>query len=490
MTDTLVKKTSIGLIWASTNVVLSAILKIIVLAILGRLLLPYDFGIAAAALVIIQFVLIFGELGIGAALIQKKNIDNKHIDVAFTFSLCVGTIISILVFLSSSLFANFFNMQELEKVVKVISVVILIRSFILVTESEIYKKLELKKITIIKISSYFLGYGIPVPILAYMGFSYWSLVIGTISQYLIESIFLLINSDRIPKLYISWNKLKELLSFGAYFSVSRFFMTLCNQGDNFIIAKLLGSDALGLYSRAYQMYMLPVQLLGTTFNKTLFPSFSLVQNDLTKIYEIYKNTVFVISLICYPTIILLIYSSNNIVKIVLGSNWLELVLTLQILFVSLNFRIGYKIVDTILNAIGRVKEKAFLQAIYAVLLLSLGIYGTQWGIEGVSVGLTIAVFIHYLLMNILLIRVLKGNYFSFIKLQLLGLFFMLITYACIYVVYDSYISIDNPIYSLILNFILFGALMITLYIIFHKKIKENAEWSFSKIEKFKSKKSL
>lgn len=426
MSSNLAKKTVKGLIWSGGNVVVNAILKIIVVALLSRLLTPYDFGIAATAIVLINIIIIFGEVGMGSALIQKKDSNSDYYNTAFTFSLLLGTILSISIFFSAYLFAKFFQLPELTIVIKYISALILIRSLSNIAESLILKELQFKKIALIKVSSYLIGYAITSPILAYLGYGYWSIIVGTIIQFVIEAILLFVNINHKFRLFFSKNLFYVLFDFGLYFSLSRIFTTISNQGENIVIAKYLGTIELGLYSRAQQIFMLPVQLLGTAISKTLFPSFSIVQDNKSLILSIYLSVTLITSLICFPLTYYLFVNSETIVLILLGDQWNDIVIPVKILFVALFFRISYKFIDPILNATNKVKEKAFVQFIYAINTIGLSIYLSHWGLNGVMAALSISVITHFMLMNIILLRHLEGSCLTFLSSILPGLFILLL----------------------------------------------------------------
>lgn len=73
--------------------------------------------------------------------------------------------------------------------------------------------------------------------------------------------------------------LKELLIFGGGFTLGKIGNTLALQGDNFVIGRWLGAEALGLYGRAYHLMVTPATLFGTVTDKVLFPAMAKVQGD-------------------------------------------------------------------------------------------------------------------------------------------------------------------------------------------------------------------
>src|SRR3954464_6778342 len=72
-----------GMIWVAWGSGAMAVLKIAVLVVLTRLLSPADFGVVAAALVVIDFSFNFSQLGLGPALVQRSTLEPRHLSTAF-----------------------------------------------------------------------------------------------------------------------------------------------------------------------------------------------------------------------------------------------------------------------------------------------------------------------------------------------------------------------------------------------------------------------
>src|SRR6266850_131 len=79
----LTERTISGMAWAAWGSAAAAVLKVVVLVLLTRLLTPADFGVVGAALVVISFSLIFSQLGLGPALVQRPVLEPGHVSTAF-----------------------------------------------------------------------------------------------------------------------------------------------------------------------------------------------------------------------------------------------------------------------------------------------------------------------------------------------------------------------------------------------------------------------
>src|SRR5699024_2374810 len=140
-TSNLKQQTMRGFLWMLSGSGIQSIMQFIVLIVLARILDPKSFGIANAALVVVSFTVILSTLGLGPALVQKKNINKKHIATSYTSSLFLAVFFGLLIFISSSNIAVFFNIIELDIVLKAMSIVFLLQGVSIVSESLIQRNL-------------------------------------------------------------------------------------------------------------------------------------------------------------------------------------------------------------------------------------------------------------------------------------------------------------------------------------------------------------
>ena len=89
----LVKKLKSAGKWQTLQIVIQVIAQFGYMAIMARLLTKADFGLMALALSFIGFGTIFSEGGMGVSLIQRKNINQKHINAALQSSVLIGVVI-------------------------------------------------------------------------------------------------------------------------------------------------------------------------------------------------------------------------------------------------------------------------------------------------------------------------------------------------------------------------------------------------------------
>lgn len=480
--ESLTSKTFKGFFWSLGGKLLTAILQIGVLAVLARLINAESFGIVQSALVVVGFAQIVSKIGIGPALVQIKSLTDKHIRVGFTFSMGIGLVLTICVFLTSDLIASFFKMTDLSLVLKVISVLFIFESFITVSSSLLQREMKLKRKALIELWSYFFGYGLVGIILGYLEYDYWALVIAIITQSVFKAVAYSLSQNHSFSLLWNKDELSDLLRFAGGYTIGRICSYIATQGDNIITGRYLGAGALGIYSRAYAIMTKPASMVGDALNIALFPAMAARQTQFDKLNKVFLNGSKMILFVSILSSFVIASGAKEIVIILLGKSWDEAIVPLQILASGLFFRLGYKLGAELSKATGNVNKQAFYYFLYALATITGCLVGTQWGIIGVAYGTLFAIIINYALMTHLGLTILKMKWTVFIKSILPEvLVSCLIGLSFVVIITVARQLLMSEVLVLIVSCCLFGTLLLFIFYFFGKKL------SFIELLPFKDK---
>lgn len=424
---TLTQRTFAGFLWVGLGSGIQVVLKIAVLAVLARLVKPSDFGLVGIAVIVIEFAKMVSHMGIGPALVQRKDIERRHLVTGLTLSLLIGSFFAVLVVFGSFQIALFFRMPELEKILPALALIFLIDSFTVIAQALMQRNMKFKVIAAVEVISYLAGYGAVGICLAYAGWGVWALVGASLGQSFLLTGLLLCFQPFPKTLGIDKLALRELMFFGGGFTIAKIANYLATQGDNLIVGRMLGPASLGIYGRAYQFMVMPANLFGNSLDRALFPAIAKVQDDQSRIAKGYLTGVSLIALVACPCSILMFFLAPEIVMILLGPGWLEVIPPFQILACSLFFRMGYKMSDSLSRATGTVYRRAWRQVVYAVLVIAGSYLGQFWGVKGVAVGVAIALIGNFLLMAQLSLQVTNISWEEMLKAHKQGIIAGLIT---------------------------------------------------------------
>lgn len=379
-----------GVFWLGSAKFLGQTASWLITIFLVRLLTPQDFGIVAMVAAYEAIIIITYDLNLGAALVQKKDLDPLTIQTAFWFILGSSLILYISTMFLAPYIAVFFRTEKVTIVLRVYAIGIIFQSIQQVPYWLLAKQLEFDK----QAKALFISNVISLIIslvLAFLGFGVWSLVLGFITKNFFQALFICLFfkwSDFFSwkNLFsFSWSKLYSLFEFSipltGFYSLRYIFM----RSDTIIIGRFLGDEILGYYSVATDLARIPVDKFITIINQVCFPVFSELQDNFKILRHYFFMTIKFVSLIVFPVIVGASLLSNELVFLILTPKWQPIIL----LFICLCFVAGFQslagIMFMVINAIGKSRINFKFSLIAALLLPISFIIGVQYGALGVAV---------------------------------------------------------------------------------------------------------
>lgn len=407
-----------GVWWSGLGYGAQGASQLVLLAVLGRLLTPTDFGVVTATLVIINLGRLCTQGVIAAALVQRPTLTDGHVRAAFALALGTGLVAAGAVLAAAPLAASFFSMPRLEDVVRALSVLFVIQAFGIVAQGLLERDLRFREVATAEGTGYTVGLAGAGVLAGLLGAGIWSLVIGYLGLALVQSTAM-VAFRRHPVLpRFRWGELGELVFFGGGLLGGRFFNYLALQGDNLVVARTLTADALGAYGRAYQLVAMPAMLIGQVLDRVLYPLFSRIQEQRHQLAIDYGRGVSLVLAMAAPVSVVVAVSADEVVRVVLGSGWDQVVWPLRVLGAGLVARTAYKVSDTLSRAVGAVYARAVRQMAYATFVVVGALAGQVWGITGVAVGVTAAIVANHLVMGQLCLRAVPLGWAAFLRVHL------------------------------------------------------------------------
>ena len=286
--------------------------------------------------------------------------------------------------------------------------------------------------TVVQIASYSIGYGLVGIVLALLKWGVWALIGAQIGQALLGSILISIFQPYSKKLQLDLQAFRELFYFGSGFTLARIGNYFAGNVDNLVVGRWLGEESLGMYSRAFQLIVMPANLFGQVLDTVLFPAMSAVQDSKSRLTSAFRRGVLFITVVVLPISVLSVILAPEIIHIFLGKNWGNAIAPFQILSISILFRTSYKMSDSLARATGVVYDRAWRQILFASFVFIGAWIGTQRGLPGVAAGVMLAICINYLLMASLSLKLLSMSWKEFFRTQFPSFEFALVSAAIIW----------------------------------------------------------
>lgn len=330
----------------------------IVSIFLARLLEPSDFGLIAMVMVIIGIASVFTDVGLGAALIQRRRVRHIHYSSVFYFNIVIGLLLTLITYISASWISEFYNNLELLPLVQVMSISFIIGALSSVQSTRLRKELNYALLTKIGLISSLVSGVIGIS-LAFYGAGVWSLVGQTLSMGIIYNILIWTMGYWKPTLEFSWKALTQLWGFGFRMFLSGMLDTIFTRIDFLIIGKLFPPATLGYLQRAKSLNRMVIQYSSGSLMVVLFPVLSKVQNDLPRFRNIILKSLGIISFVVFLILGGLYLISEELIVLLFSDKWLPSVNFFKILVLS---GFAYPISALLVNVLSsRGNSKAFLR---------------------------------------------------------------------------------------------------------------------------------
>jgi O-antigen/teichoic acid export membrane protein len=357
--------------WNYAGSVSRLVLGLCVNVFLTRLLGPKPFGQLSVALIVNSLAALLSDVGVSSALIQKPNLDERDVRYGFTIQVAMGLLITCILFFAAPLWAHFFHDPGLSPILRTLSMIFFIQGLGLTSVALLKKSLEFRTLQICFISSYLIAYlGVGIP-LAIRGAGVWSLVSAQLSQITIQTIALHISVRH--SLRPLWDpKHSALLTFGARVLGANLSNWGISNLDNTFVGRIDGSEALGLYGRAFLLAQLPGDALISTMQQVLLPALSRVQSDRQKLARVYQGAVGAVALVLVPLFSAMAVVPYAIIVGLYGNKWTGAVAVFSPLALSMPIHAMMALTGPALAAMGKTQVEMKVQAFG--LIFAIGAY--------------------------------------------------------------------------------------------------------------------
>ncbi|MDZ7316703.1 MAG: MOP flippase family protein [candidate division KSB1 bacterium] len=383
------RKTISGVIWSASSKLILQLVLLGVTALLARLLSKDDFGVVGMAAIITVAVNMVNDKGLGTAIVQRKYLDSNHLSSLFWGSIAFGVFLYLLSAVIAVPMAQFFRKPVVSPVVLVMALGFVIGSFGIVQKSLMTREMDFKRLSILEIFSV-LPAGLAAVIMAKAGFGVWSLVANSVLRDLFNVAGLWIVHPWRPRRHFSWKEFREYIGFSSKVLANDGAIYLITNTDVTIIGRVLGSAALGVYNLALYLVKLPVTRISAIVARVVFPAFSSLQDEPDKFGKAYLRATKYISLIAFPLLAILAVFSREIVLLVLGEKWIEMILPLIIMTPMGMLKSVGTIRDSVFMAVGKPQIELYWNIGYFFPLAAAVYLGTRWGVVGAASAFTLA----------------------------------------------------------------------------------------------------
>lgn len=293
----------------------SSLLTLVLAAILG----PTAFGVVAMAIVYIAFIETLLEQGLTAALIQRKDLQEEHLDSAFWMVLAAGSALTGISLALSGWWASVNSLPELAPVINTLSLLIVIQCLTIVQQAVLQREMDFRSLAVRANVSVLIGGAVGIAMALY-GLGIWALVGQKVTE-AVAALFLLWSlSHWRPTFRFSSRHVKDLLGFSSATFLAKLSVVAGRSTDALVIGMLLGPTAVGLYRFAGRILEVLLELGTRPMQVVALPQYSRVQDDPPELRRSVLASIRASSVLTIPGVVLLATLSDPLLAVI-GAEW-------------------------------------------------------------------------------------------------------------------------------------------------------------------------
>lgn len=372
-----------GAIGIGANVA-KAILQLLVGAVLSRLLSLDDFGVFVMAGTFLAFLGMFNDFGMGGATVQRLRVDQGLVSALFWIGFGVGLGLFMLCIALAPAVALLYRDERLVEIVAVSSLVIPLTALGSQHQAIMTRQARWTEIHCVTVASQLVGGGLAIWSAWSLSLGYWALPLQSVSAACSSTALFWLLCRWRPGWSSQWAEARNAVHFGGYIMLFNAVNYAHRQMDNVVVGRVLGAAQLGLYSRGYNLFMMPLTMVVWPIGSAIAPLLSRHQQEPQRFAAIYYSALAAVYVVTAPLAGGLFLFARESVTILYGEKWVASADVLAILAIAILWQPAYTSGGWIDLSLGRSKRHFHASVFAAFAYLAAFAIGVQHGITGMA----------------------------------------------------------------------------------------------------------
>ena len=357
--------------------------------VLSRLLSPHDYGLVAMVLAIIGVGEILRDFGLSSAAVQAQSLSTAQRTTLFWLNTAIGLALAVIVVAAAPLIAAFYDSPQLVDVARALAPTFLLNGMATQYRASLVRDLRFASLARVDITAAATSLAIAITA-ALAGLGYWALVAQQLGQALVLFGLLALAARWLPGLPRRSTEVRGLVTFGGNVVASQLIGYVANNIDSVVIGARFGAAPLGIYSRAFQLLMTPLNQVRSPLTSVALPVLSRLSDDAARFSRFVELGQLALGYTLVAGLGVVIGTAEPLTVLLLGDQWLEAAPILRLLAIAATFQtlafVGY----WVYLARDLTRDLVRFSLVSAIIRIACILVGSQWGPLGVAWGYAIA----------------------------------------------------------------------------------------------------
>lgn len=348
---------------------------------------PNTYGVFYLVSSVVNFLAYFSDVGLAAALIQKKEaINKKDLSTTFTVQQILVLFLLTLLFVFSPFIRSQYHIDNTGMwLLYAMGISLFLSSLKTIPSIMLEREIKFGKLILPQILET-LTFNLVAVFFAWKGFGVTSFTLAVLGRGIVGLVAMYIVYPWKPSLGISKESLKHLLRFGLPYQANTFLAVLKDDGMTIILTRIIGTEGLGYIGWASRWAGLPLRIVMDNLTKVSFPTFARLQHDKEKLTKAVEISLKYMCLLAFPILagmgLLAIPMINIIPRYI---KWLPAIIPLYIYLYNSAWASISTSLTNLLNATGHIKSTFKLMIMWTGLTwLTMPYLSIRFGYMGVA----------------------------------------------------------------------------------------------------------
>ncbi len=353
------------------------------LMIMARLLDPKDFGLVGMVTAVIGVFSVFRDFGLSAAAVQRTHVTTDQASTLFWINLAVGATLGLLSLAIAPLLAFFYHEPRLLGVTAALATGFLFNAAGAQHSAMLERQMRFTALSVIDIVALLTGTLTGVA-MAIRGYGYWALVAATTISTLASTLCVWVATVWVPGKPRTGIGMRSMMRFGGTLTLNSLVMYITTNSDKVLLGRFLGSDALGIYGRAYQLVNIPTDNLNSATSGVAFATLSRLKDNPGRFKSYFLKGYALVLSLTVPIVVVCALFAADMISVFLGAKWASAIpifrlLTPAVLAFALINPMGW-----LLMSLGLVDRGLRMALVLAPVMITGYSIGLPYGPRGVA----------------------------------------------------------------------------------------------------------
>jgi len=348
--------------------------------VVARLLAPDDIGLVAVAVLTMQLLQGFSDVGVSQAVVKFRDADRDDLNTLFTLSLGRGLLVGVLLAIAATFAAAFYDDPRMQNAFLAMATVPIIMGLVNPRFFEFERELKFSRQFMVSIATKLAGVIVSITI-AVIFRSYWAIILGLTAGAATQLLLSYALRPFAPRL--SFKSIRKVIGFSGWLTAVSFVAALNNKLDTPVLARAAGTGGAGLYFMGFQLSEMVAEQLGAPLARAVYPGLSSLQDDAARMRQAFLRSVAALGVIAMPAAFGFAFVAEDAVALVLGEKWSGVAPVIKLLAPVIGLQSLFFAAQYYAMALGLTRLVFFREAAFFLLRFPIFIWAAvTYGVEG------------------------------------------------------------------------------------------------------------